>query len=186
MHPLDHEVMSAFLSPKTVGNVYDQLLSSSDSSAKMLRMTISDNLPPNYLRSAGIKVPLEIEAAAAPSPKKVLDAAVRHATKGGQTVPSRTFSEHFENSKNWGLALLQELFFELRKKICGKGKAPDALGQATNAALAALGAAICKFLGISNAMGMGIAVLVFTNAAWIGKAALCRMTSPEQLTKYFA
>lgn len=186
MRPLDNDVVSAFLTPGTLGNVYDQLLSSSDPSATMLRSTISDSLPPTYLQSAGVRVPREIEAAAAPTPEKMLDVAIRHTTKGGQTVPSRTFSEHFENSKNWGLALLQECFYELRKKICGKGKTPAPMGRTTNAALATLGASICKFLGIANVMGMGIAILVVTNAAWIGKAALCRMTSPEQLTKYFA
>lgn len=186
MPPMDDEVMSTFLSPEAVGSIYDQLLSSSDPNARTLRRTIGDNLPPNYLQDAGINIPIEIEAAAAPSRKRVLDSAVRHTTKGGTTVPPKTFSKHFENSKNWGLALLQEYFSELRKKLCGKGKNPAALGQAVNAGLTALGASICKFLGVSSAVGLGIAVLVITNAAWIGKAALCKMTSPDQLTKYFA
>jgi hypothetical protein len=64
-------------------------------------------------------------------------------------------------------------------------KKPAALGQAANSALAALGTAVCKLLGLSNAVGMGIAVLIITNAAWIGKVVLCRMTSPEELAKYF-
>ena len=58
MLPLDDTVVSAFLSPTTVANVYDQLLSSSDPNAKMLRMTIRDSLPSNYLQRAGINVPL--------------------------------------------------------------------------------------------------------------------------------
>jgi hypothetical protein len=186
MPPVDDEVISTFLSPEAVGSIYDQLLSSPDPNARMLRRTISDNLPPNYLHDAGINVPIEIEAAAAPSRKKALDAAVRHVTKGGTTVPHKTFSQHFENSKNWGLALLQEYFVELRKKLCGKGKTPAPLGHAVNAGLVALGASICKLLGVSSVTGLGLAVLVVTNAAWIGKVALCKMTSPDQLTKYFA
>lgn len=183
---LDEEVVSAFLTPKNVETVYDQLFDSADSSAKMLRMSISDSLPSNYLRNAGIDISLEIEAAAAPGPKKILDTAIRHVTKGGETVPPKVFSKHFRNSKNWGLALLQEYFLELRKQVCGKTKKLAPLGQSASAALAALGTAICKFLGLSNALGMGIAVLVVTNAAWIGKVAFCKMTSPEQLTQFFS
>jgi hypothetical protein len=185
MPPLDDEIMSAFLTPKKVGEICDKLLHSTDPDARMVGMYINDGLPPDYLEDAGINLPIEIAAAAAPEPKHVLDSAIRHATKGGKTLPPKTFFDHFQNAKNWGLALLQEYFFEIRKKICGKGKKPAALGQAANSALAALGTAVCKLLGLSNALGMGIAVLIITNAACIGKIALCRMTSPEELAKYF-
>lgn len=185
MPPLDDEIMSSFLTPKKVGEICDKLLHSSDPDARMVGMHIKDSLPADYLEDAGINLPIEIAAAAAPGPKRVLDSAVRHATKGGKTVPPKTFSDHFQNTKNWGLALLQEYFFELRKKICGKGKKAAVLGQAANAALAALGTTVAKFLGLTSSLGMGIAVLIITNAAWIGKIALCKMTSPEQLARYF-
>jgi hypothetical protein len=40
-------------------------------------------------------------------------------------------------------------------------------------------------LGISNAVGTGIAVLTVINLAAIGRTALCKMTSPDELARYF-
>ena len=186
MSPLDDEVMSAFLSPKNVLKISGTLLHSSDPEARMVGRYINDSLPNTYFERAGVDFPIEIAAAAAPEPEEVLDTAIRGLTKGGKTIPRKTFSDHFQNATNWGLALLQECFVELRHKICGKGKKPTALGTTANSALAALGAAVCRLLGISSPLGMGIAVLVVANAARIGKIALCKMTSSDQLAKYFA
>ena len=182
---LDDEVMSAFLTPKIVYEISGNLLRSSDQSARFIGTYIEDSLPDAYFRDTGIDFPIMISAAAAPEPKNVLDAAIRHATKLGETIPKSAFPSRLQSTKNWGLALLQECFIELRHKICGKGKNPAPLGVTAHSALAALGTLISKLLGISNPIGMGIAVLVITNAARIGKTALCKMTTTQELAKYF-
>ena len=186
MQSLDDEIITLFLKPKNVAEINATLIRSTDSDERMIGRYIEDSLPANYFSNAGIRTTIEIFAAAAPDPEQVLDAAIRDATKGGESIPSTTFNRRFKGLTNWGLALLQEYFTELREKICGKGKKPTPLGANANAALAALGAAICKLLGLSSPLGMGIAVLVVTNAARIGKNALCKMTTPQELTRYFA
>lgn len=182
MPEVDDTVLSAFLTPQKTQEICDALLRSPDPDARAIGMYIKDSVPEEYLQDDGR---IEIAAEAAPGPKKVLDSAVRRATRGGRTIPQNTYAFHFQNVKNWGFALLKQFFLELRKKICGRSKTAGPLGQAANNALTTLGTAVAQFLHVTNALAMGVTVLLITNAAWIGKIALCAMTSPDQLAKYF-
>lgn len=116
MLSFDDEVMSAYLTPQKVAEICDKLLRSSNHEAHVVGMYLKDTVPEGYLEDAGIKLPIEIAAAAVPGRKKVLDNAIRHATKGGRTMPPKMFVDHFQNFQNWGLAVLQEYFWELRSR----------------------------------------------------------------------
>lgn len=186
MHNIDKEVLSEYLTPETVEDVYLRLGASSDPSARALQMYLFDGLPDRYLEDAGIHLPLQIEAADGPKPSRRLDSALRTATRNGATMPGKTYRDHFQNAANWGLVVLQQFFFEMRTKICGKGKQPTPVGHMTKLALGALGARICTVFGVSKDIGVGIAAVMVTNMADVGKRVLCRMTSPEELSQYFA
>jgi hypothetical protein len=150
----------------------------------MIGTYIADNFPFSETEQSGPFVIEYLAASAAPEPRELLNRAVRDVTKQGKTIP-RNFSPIFTKAKNWGLAVLKLMFFDLRKRICGSKKEPDPVGAKANAALTALGMAICRLLGLSNPVGTGIAVLVIICFAEVGKRALCTMTTPDELDQYF-
>lgn len=186
MRKVDKEVLSQYLTPETVEDVYLKLGQSSDPGARALQMHLFDSLPDHYLDDAGIHLPLQIEAADGPEPSRRLDSALRKATRNGATMPNKTYRDHFQKAENWGLVILQQFFFEMRTKICGRGKQAKPVGHMAKLALGALGAKVCTALGVSKDVGVGIAAVMVTNMADVGKRVLCWMTSPEELARYFA
>jgi hypothetical protein len=183
--PLDQKVLDTFLTTKKAAEIRDGLLHSEDPDEREIGRYIADYFPFPQVKTGGPFTIGSLAASVEPELEKVLDSTVRLVTKGGRTISETSFRKTLKNTTNWGLALLQRFFSELRTRVCGKGKKVSELGSHATAALSTLGVAICKLLGISASLATGVAVLTIIELAQIGKNALCKMTSPEELAHYF-
>ena len=163
------ERLSAYIDPLTLLDLSDQLRYSDDP----INRELAQHLYPGPVLGFSMRPPKIV----------ALGSVVNKLQKPKRPTKSKRAKNPAETAEDWGKAFIFEIFNDLRKIICGKGKTPAKLGHKSTAVLTSLAAFIAQYLGISNPTALGIAVLVLLSLGNATKTAFCRTTNADQIKK---